>query len=230
MKALAEVPELVKMTKEALAANEELTKTIADVTNKRVEAEVPQDAVEKVVTAVTFAVRNTRCATPNMEQISDTIAKDVIAKASSAVRSAVREAAEDAVRDVDVSVEHTHVHSCIGYVLGMGDRVVKKVVLGLIAAIIVLMAGAVYTGIAHYNSPEYVGNEYAKVYYNPNTTKQEKEMLGKDTVDLSFLPKEYLDKPRVALPMIKRNQEILRQRAQQKQEKGKVVDYVPLER
>lgn len=231
VKALGQVPELVENSRRIINENEKKIMILADGLKKRMQAEIPSSEIEKITAATTAAVSRTRCASPDTEDVSRTVADNISKQIVASVKTITTEAVKEAIKDSPVKVEHQHVHTNLMYAYQSSDDTLRKWILGLgIYSLLVTLVG-ILGSYLYFNSALYIGAEYEDVYLSKYTTEAERAMLKSNTYSVSFVPTEFDKTPELVKQKIKRNKQILSQREMEdRANKGHFSTKVPLER
>ena len=229
LKALGQVPDLTEATRNALEALEQTKKMHAEVLQKGLQTAVPPEELQKVYSVAARGVRETTCRLPDPDTLSALIAtkaSEYFARLTSAnMKDVIRQAFKD------TPVEHVYTYARPRDLLNAMEpkaRLWTVFATAVAAASLIVLIGI---GASYYHTQEYIGRQYMEIYFSKYTTDAETEMLSKDLITLSALPKEYDKTPKIVRQRIKRNLEILGQRkAEAKANKGKFSTKVPLER
>ena len=106
IKALGQVPELVKKTERVLEDSDKKFRILAEAFHKRMQAEIPSSEVDKVANAAVAAVNRTKCASPNTDEVSHLVAENIARAMNDSVKSIITEAAKEAIDGMSLKVEH----------------------------------------------------------------------------------------------------------------------------
>ncbi len=227
IQALGEVPGLIEATKTIIEQNDKTNAIFAKALEHRAQAEIPIEEVQKVVRHVTEGVRQTRCAAPDVNEISDIIGQNVSKKTSQVLEDVVRET----VRNTPIQLKHTHVHTTESSLLKLADDVSKNWILALSGVCILLIITIICTLLWYRNTERYWGNRYMKVYKSEYTTESEKKVLWEKAYPVDFLPSEFGTNPDYVKKKIQQNEVVLKERKREaKRHKGKWSAKVPIER
>lgn len=228
--ALTQIPELVQLTKSLLQNTDRKFAILADQAQKP-QAEVSEKSKEKLLEDVRNAIVATRCATPDMSDVAKAISELVVKNIRETIHESSCQAVKEAVKDTPVKVEHFHSHTSIYSMTQMAEKKLKRMVYTSLAACATLFVGLAVGLYCHLNSVEHLAREYADVYFSEYTTKEEAEMLSKNTFTIAFLPKELAKNARLTRTKLSRNKAILKEREKEaKAHDGKFSTKVPLER
>lgn len=223
--ALQRIPELIERNERILQDNEEKLKLLAELVVKRVEAEIPQEELQKVARVACEAVERTPTRMPATEELSDHVAKQAGRLFREAIQSATIPAVEEAIKNNPITVASPR-----EYAKYIEPKVRRW------AGAMTIVAGVCFLaligfGILHAHSKIQLGRDYVEIALSKFTTDEESERLSKEIVPLSALPEEYDKGKKVVRQRIKRNKEIIAQReAEAKANKGKFSARIPLER
>ena len=231
IKALSQVPELVEASKMVLAENEKKFGILSEAVQKRVQATIPENELEKISDSASAAVSRTRCATPDVSEVSRCVADEIMKNISTVTTNVVTEATKSAISGMQLKVEHHHTHTTLGYMCQMAEATLRNwiLALGIYSCIITIIGGII--AYSYFNGEKYLGEQYAKIYFSKYTSDAERKILGIDTYTVTFLPKEFDRNPALVKQKIKRNKQILLQReTEAKANKGKFSTKIPLER
>lgn len=231
IKALGQVPDLVETVKTVLAEIEKKFGILSEVVQKRVQATIPENELEKVSDRVSTTVSRTRCATPDVSDVSRCVADEIIKNISTVTTNVVTEATKSAIDGMQLKVEHHHTHTTLGYMCQMAEKTLRNWILGLAiySCIITIIGGII--ACSFFNGGKYLSEQYAKIYFSDYTTEAERKMLNANIYTVTFLPKEFDRNPALVKQKIKRNKQILLQReTEAKANKGKFSTKIPLER
>lgn len=231
VKALSQVPELVKTTKIGFAESDKKIGILSEAMRKRVQAEIPSSEIEKVSEAAANAVSRTKCATPDTDEVSRLVAGNITRFLTESVRAVATEAVKEAVEGTPVKVEHHHTHTTLGYMCQMAEETLRNwiLALGVYSCIISIIVGII--AYSYFNGEKHLGEQYAKIYFSKYTSDAERKMLDANTYTVGFMPCEFDKTPKLVKQKIKRNLLILSQReVEAKANKGKFSTKVPLER
>ena len=229
LRALSQVPELTEAAKRILAANEEFKKLFADMMKQRMQAEIPQEEHKSICADVSRTIKETPCAMPNLDVMSEKFADKAAAAFTQKLEKGIKEKIDHAFENAKVR----HVYSYVRPqdLLDVMEPRAKKwtVVATVLCAVLMLYIAA--SGVVHHHSDEYYGKLYLEVVTSEYTTDNEHEMLRKNTFSLSALPSEYRENPKLVRQHIKRNRGILKQRKKEaKVNDGVFSATIPLER
>ncbi len=231
IKSLGQVKELTERAKNVLEDSDKKFRILAEAMQMRMQAKIPSSEIDKVSAAVADAISRTKCATPDISEVSQSLADDVFKKISVIVGGTVKDAVMTAVADTPVKVEHNHTHTTLGYMCQMAEKTLRNWIIGLVIYCTVLSIAGTVIAIDYLNGDKYLGKEYAEIYFSKYTTDAEKKTLNTNTYIVAFMPREFNRTPKLVKQKIKRNQMILSQReAEAKANRGKYSTKVPLER
>lgn len=228
-KSLGEVPELVKNTKVLIENDEKKFAVLAEAMQHRMEAVIPDSEVAKVATAAARAAASTRCAPPDLSEINAGITSTLISEMKDIVYAETHKAAHDAI--ADTKIEHEHIHTTAMGLVKYAEEATKKWIMGLAVACSLLAGVLTFILFDAYGGDTAVSKEYFEILTSKYLTAKEREALHTNSYSVGALPKDYFDNPSLAREKIRRNKEILRQRAAEaKAHKGKWTSAVPIER
>lgn len=231
IKALSRVPELVETTNRVLAENEKIIGILSEAILKRVQATIPENELEMVSNRVSAAVSRTRCATPDVSEVSRCVADEIIKNVSAVTTNVVTEATKSAIDGMQLKVEHHHTHTTLGYMCQMAEKTLRNWILGLAIYSVILSFAGILIGVSYLNSDKYLSAKYSEIYFSKYTTNAERKLLETNIYTVGFMPREFDKMPKLVKQKIKRNLQILSQReAEAKANKGKFSTKVPLER
>jgi len=231
LEALGKVPGLVEAAEKILEACEEFKKMLAELLNHQIHADIPTEELKKVGATVEQVVKQTRCALPDTAQISGRIAEQASSLFKASINAETKEAVKDALKDTRVTVKHEHSYYPTYEIVKVADKKLKQRFWIMFAITMVVICGSSINAFHYFHSPEFFGKEYREIYRSKFTTDEERKMLAEDVYDTGFLPGEYTKAPELVKAKIKRNKEIIKQRAMEaRANKGKYSATVPLER
>ena len=227
IKSLAQVPELVKLNKTLIEENEKKFSMLAELAQRRMQAEIPQGEIEKHCRQI----MNTPCAMPDTFAISHEIARSVNAEIASSAGAEAAKAAKEAVEKIPVRVEHVHAHTTLWELRNAADEKLKAIntaFLFLLAFCLSILGVTLYGFLS---SEEYIGAQYATIAFSKYTTEAEQKDLLHNAYNVSFLPSEFRDSPKTVKERIKHNRQIIKDREKQaRANKGKWKSTIPVER
>ncbi len=227
MKSLAEVPQLVEAFKQSQEENEKKFKILGELTQQRVEAKLSEDEHAKLLADVKEVIQGTRCATPDIAEVTEHISQGVV----DGVKGAVKEAAEEAVRNSRVAVKQTHVYTSTFDLARVAEKKTKNMLTILLILIVTLLGTLGIGAYCYFHSKTYWGKEYWEIVCSPYATEAESTMLWKDYYITGGVPKEFESRPSYVKSKIRQNKQVLRDRkAEAKTKNGKFSTKVPLER
>lgn len=227
--ALSKIPLLTEAAEKILTGNEEYKKLLAELLKKQLSANVPPEEIEKivaeVVAQVTKAITKTRCAPPDVTELSRLIAEQVVGYLKDCIASAVEPGVEAAIKRHPITVA-----SPMEYARYIEPKLKRGAVfMAIVASVAVLFSLGYYLYESH--SKANVGRQYMEIILSDYVTSEEFEMLRKDIFTVSALPNVYDRTPKLVKQRMKRNKEILSQRkAEAKANDGKFSTNVTLER
>ncbi len=229
LNSLAQVPELVDSTNKLITLCNKWFPLLSEATQKRMQAEIPDSERMKLRQDLVENVAKTRCAPPDMSAVSDSFAEKLVEGVKETAYTETRKAIDDAMSTE--KVEHVHVHTTSFDLVQYAEKKVKGWIAGFAILTAIFLAVLVGCVCFHVNSMEHLGAEYVDVVLSKYITNEEKALFEKDCYSISSIPAEYYGKPKLLKDMLKRNQEILHQRAvEAKAKKGKYSTKVPLRR
>lgn len=103
--ALEKIPAFIKAAETYKETSTHIISTISDAIMKRPQAVIPGEELEKIKKAI----RETRCAQPDITFISRELARRISGDVSDAIKPTIMTAAAEALRAESVNVEHSHV-------------------------------------------------------------------------------------------------------------------------
>lgn len=231
IKALGQVPELVEKTDRVLEDSDQKFRILAEATQKRMQAEISPTEVEKVANAAAEAVSRTKCASPDLKEVSHLIAENITNLLIESVKPVMIDAIKDAIKGTPVKVEHHHTHTTLRYLCQMTEQPIRGWITGLATISIILFFYTSISLYSYFNGEKYLGSQYNKIYFSKYTTDAERKMLDANTYTVGFIPYEFETTPKLVKQKIKRNLQILRQREMEANaNNGKFSTKVPLER
>lgn len=229
MLALAKVPELVENITKLIENNEKMFSVLAQCVQKRVEAAIAEEDMNRLSRIITETASQSPCAMPRTDTLSTQIAGEVRQELSSVIAEDAKKAVVEAVKSVKVNttVNYVSTHDML--------RIVEKKLADRIKIVSVICSILIVAGIGHaiayLNGKEHLGHEYAEIYYSDYTTEAEQKTLGKGISYVGFLPREFDTTPKLVKQAIKRNKQILERReAEAKENDGKFSTKIQLER
>jgi len=162
-KLIADYPKLIERINRNIESNEQFAKIMAESEKRRLQAEIPQAEISKVVGAAIDAVRKTACQLPETTELSKNIAE----KVGQEVREEVHRAARKAI-DESPFREFNQCNTLKDLFHFAPEKVQKKIrwVIYMIV-LLVLMLG--FNAVCYYSSDLYLGTRYVKTFY-PNAT------------------------------------------------------------
>ena len=226
VKLLSQLLEKVKALIEKIEKREQ---EYAQILQKKQEAVLPESEVSKITDAVRDAVRQTPCATPDVEGSAHIIAEKVVEMVGATIQSAV----ENKIKSTRIKLEHHHTHEATWDIARYAEKRMRRglqVLGGLCAALLLTIIGGL---IWYRNSDIYWGEQYIEMCFSPFVTVAEFNALNEaegDTIYTGYLPQEYKKNPTLVKEKIRRNQEIIRHREMEaKSNKGKYSTKTPIE-
>lgn len=231
IKALGQIPELVEATKLVLADNDKRFAFLAEAVQKRIKAEIPASEINKVSTAVSASVSNTRCIMPDVSAVSQEIAERSLAEMMSIIRRITIKTVQDAVKDTPITVKHIHTHTTLKEMTQLAQEKTQRWLFALLITCSILTASSVFFAHLYFNSEMYLGQQYAEICFSKYTTLDESKLLREGCYGISFLPQEYDKNLHLLKQRINRNRQILKAReVEAKANKGKFSKKNALER
>lgn len=228
IEALGKVPGLVAAAEKFLEAFEEFKKMLAE---RELHADIPEKEVNKVTSATAQIVSKTRCAMPDITQLARLIADNVISIIKLVIKEETEQGVKAVMKDTPAIVKHEHSYFPTYEMAKIADKKLKQRFWIMFAITMVVICGSSINAYHYFHSPEFFGKEYREIYRSKFTTDEERKMLAEDVYDTGFLPGEYTKAPELVKAKIKRNKEIIKQRAMEaRANKGKYSATVPLER
>lgn len=231
IKALGQIPELIETNKTVIIESEKKYNLLATTLQKPRQLAIPEAEVNKIMSATVSAVRNTKCAAPDVSEMSRYAAKDIVEKIHTDIRSEITSAVKAAIADVPVKVEHHHTHTTLRYMCEMAEETLRNWILALAIYAGILTLVGIVSACSYFNGDKYLGAQYVDIYLSKYTTDAERKMLDDNVYTVGFMPIEFNKTPKLVKQKIKRNRQILEQRkAEANANKGKFSTKVPLVR
>lgn len=227
MECLGQIPALTEACENIMRTNEETLKLTGRVLEHGIKARVPEEELQKVSDAAAEGAANSTCKLPSTEVLSREIAKGVGKIAAIEVESAVK----DAVARTRIRLEHTHTFVTLGEAKSFLERKTRNWIVFLTIWSFLVTGCLAGCLLWYFNSDVYYANEYQKIFNSKYTNEEESRLLGKDVIDVGFLPKEFYSSKKVMKGKIKRDKQIIKERkAQAQSHKGKYSTTPAIER
>lgn len=210
VKALAEVPTLVEMTKQLIEDNEQKFKILAEVAKQKPTAEIPDTELQRVSKAAAEAVANTRCALPSCEMVAKEIADTAICQMSDSIEEKASMAVKTGIKSTPI--RHIFTYARTPDLLDVADQKLSKLVkvlLGIVGAMALLIA---IVGILYTNSEIRWGRKYQRIIQSEVITDSERAKFLENTYPVGRLPKDYKKSPTRIRKQIRQYEDILEQR------------------
>ena len=91
---------------------------------------------------------------------------------------------------MQLKVEHHHTHTTLGYMCQMAEKTLRNWILGFaIYSCIITIIGGIIACSFFNGGGEYLGEQYAKIYFSDYTTEAERKMLNANIYTVTFLPR-----------------------------------------
>lgn len=231
IKILAKLPELDRKFDAVLKDSEKKSALLSDFIKEGIRARMPKDEIERISNEMISKIQATKCATPDVPEVSNKVAEEITRLITSTVYSTVTTAVKASVADVTLKIEHLHTHTTLRQMCEMANEKLRHWITALACACGILLFAVVYCCVASFNNPVLIGKQYYDVCISEYTTDTERKVLTKDCHPASMLPNEFDNNRKIAKSKIRHNKQIIRQRkAEARAKKGKFSTTPALER
>lgn len=231
IKILARLPELDRKFDAVLKDSEKKSALLSDFIKEGIRARMPKDEIERISNEMISKIQATKCATPDVPEVSNKVAKEITRLITSTVYSTVTTAVKASVADVTLKIEHLHTHTTLSEMCKMASAKLRNWITGLACTCGILLFAVVYCCVVSFNNPVLIGKQYYDVYTSKYTTDKERTALAKNCYYVSVLPDEFDNNRKIAKSKIRHNKQIIRQRkAEARAKKGSFSKNPALER
>ena len=205
--ALAILPELIKACKTQQEQNDTFIKMVGEFMQKRVNATVPPEEIQKIAAAVKSTILATPCAMPDVTETAEVIADRVLDK--------IQDGIHEKVENMPIKLEHNHYHTTAFDLAKMADEKLKTFCLFLciVCGMLIIWIGAGL--VLYYHSDSHLASQYVDIVTSPYITEDERTMLWEQVYPVGALPNEYKTNPASVRARVKQNQQIIKERRKQ---------------
>lgn len=212
IKALGQVPELVEISNRILEENDKKFSILAGHIQKRIEAIIPENEIQKIVNEVEATIESTPCATPDIGDSSQLLANRILSIMQGEIKTSIRASITETVQSTPIKLEHVHYHTTLMEMCEMADKKLRDILIFFMATCLTLALILGGIALSYLNSEVFLGKQYREIYTSKYITQTEKNNLGQGCYYVYFLPKEFSDSPQIVKQQIRRNYEIIKQR------------------